>query len=218
MVIAFALTVLGCWQVSEVPKLPDAKMIRMGRSKWFDYYTSRAGSSTMAMCDAESFYGEAVRRTNDKTLARHPTKMRRFVGSTRTLLTNYRNSLIELGSIFSGGGTMWNPVYAGTMADVEEVVAKILDPKAKAMTKRDAPTVVKALAAWRPKLEHNREDVDHSREMTGGYDRGLKCLAIADTNLAAISEVTKNQSKRVAELVFEFCHEQTKLPNVAVGD
>lgn len=218
MLAALVLLVVGSVQVEDVPRKSDAAIIKMGRSKWFEFYTSKAGDSTAAMCDAESFFGEALLRTNDKELAKQAQATRRFIGSSRTLMADYRNALIELGSVFSGGGTMWNPVYAGTLADVEEVVAAIIEPRKKAKKAWMVSGVTKPLAAWGPKLRGLRDDADVSKSITGGYDRGVKCLAIADAKLAAMTHLLKTQNRRVSDLVLEFCFEQTKLPNVAVGD
>jgi hypothetical protein len=210
--LAALLTVFLSFQEVEEPNLPDAEIVKMGRNKWFDLYTSKVGNSTAAMCGAEHRFGAALKGVNDAKLRTATDARRQTVNLLRPELAEYRTALVELGSVFSGGGTIWNPVYAGTEADVEETIALILDPKGKAKAQWVVSKVTKRLDSLRTTLRRRQKDVDDSKDITGGYARGMKCLSNAETRLKATVLLLRKESRRVSDLVLEYLHDQTKIP------
>lgn len=107
-----------------------AQVVAMGRDKWFTYFTGKVGDSTAAMSGAESLYGACLKISNDKVITRLPKEKREQIGRLRYQLNRFNDEVVRLGEILTGGGTMWNPVYAGILADNEEAVA-VLIGKAK---------------------------------------------------------------------------------------
>lgn len=103
-------------------KTPE-QVVQMGRAKWFTYFTGKVGDSTAAMSGAERLYGDCLKFVNDKTIVKLPKAKRDQIGRLRQQMDFFHSDLIYLGDMLSGGGTMWNPVYAGILADCEETVA-----------------------------------------------------------------------------------------------
>lgn len=103
-------------------KTPE-QVVQMGREKWFHFFTGKVGDSTAAMSGAERLYGDSLKFVNDKTIVKLPKAKRDSIGRLRQQMDTFHSELIYLGDMLSGGGTMWNPVYAGILADCEELVA-----------------------------------------------------------------------------------------------
>lgn len=113
-------------------------IVKMGRSGWFDYYVEKAGGeTTMSMSFGEGIYGWALRVENNKTLAKLPQEQQLSVKRLRDLMYDFRTHCVNLGRMNTGGGTMWNPVYAGIEAEVEELVLMVMNPKAKAPASKE---------------------------------------------------------------------------------
>lgn len=102
-------------------KTPD-QVVAMGRKKWFGYFTTKVGDSTAAMSGAERLYGDCLKHSNDKAIVKLPKARRTLIGRLRVQLYRFDDEVVRLGEILTGGGTMWNPVYAGLQADCEEAV------------------------------------------------------------------------------------------------
>lgn len=102
-------------------KTPD-QVVAMGREKWFSYFTGRVGDSTAAMSGAERLYGDCLKHSNDKVIVKMPKEKRDLIGRLRVQLYRFNDEAVRLGEILTGGGTMWNPVFAGLQADCEEAV------------------------------------------------------------------------------------------------
>lgn len=121
-------------QSQEKLTLTDAEILKMGRDKFSTYYTDHIGYSTLDMCDAQSKYGEVIKKRNDGMLKTQPASIKTLVVKVRPILTKLESNAIDVSYAISGGGTMWNPVYAGVYADVEEVVYDLMQnhsPKAR---------------------------------------------------------------------------------------
>ena len=103
-------------------KTPE-QVVQMGRDKWFKFFTGKVGDSTASMSGAERLYGDSLKYVNDKTIVKLPKAKRDAIGRLRQQLDTFHTELINLGDMLSGGGTMWNPVYAGVLADNEEAIA-----------------------------------------------------------------------------------------------
>lgn len=103
-------------------KTPD-QVVAMGREKWYGYFTSKVGDSTAAMSGAERLYGDCLKLINDRIIVKMPKAKRDLIGRLRVQLYRFDDEAVRLGEILTGGGTMWNPVYAGLQADCEEAVS-----------------------------------------------------------------------------------------------
>jgi hypothetical protein len=191
---------------------PDSLILKLGRAKWFDHYTSKEGSSTAAMVDAESMFGAALKRKNDRVLASRSSSTRATVKKLRPLLTDYRNSMIDLGYAASGGGTMWNPVWGGTMADAEEVVEFLLARSPKPTPKRVVSDVTKAFT----KLDGQLAAVEFgvSEGMTKRDAMGHLAKVKAGSNRIIL--VAKTLPRAQSDCLLNYCLDQIKLLDMAM--
>lgn len=103
------------------------QIVKMGHEKWYDFYIGREGESTMSMSFCETYYGWAMRTVNNKTVFSQSMDEQNRITHLRDNMEKFAYSCIEVGRAYSGGGTLWNPVYAGVVGDVEEAVAVYLD-------------------------------------------------------------------------------------------
>ncbi len=108
----------------------NAQILAMGRSRWYDFYTTKGGGeSTASMSSAEALYGEALAWRNDKF-----GKAR--IGRLRRLLQDTKSDAVSVGSAITGGGTMWNVIGAGLYADAEQTLYAILSKTGNAPKRR----------------------------------------------------------------------------------
>lgn len=105
--------------------ISDDDIFRMGRQKWFDYYTTKNGSSTASMADAEVRFGDALYRLNNVRLKAMPAGNVKTVNTVRIKLKSFCSDLVEVGYALTGGGTMWVNVSAGSHSDIEEAVGRV---------------------------------------------------------------------------------------------
>lgn len=164
------------------PKLgkSDAQILAMGRQKWFEFAT-KLDDSTAGMASAERTYGQVLQRRNDNRMRPRPEAERTRFQQFRRWMTDFDSALVGVREAFSGGGTMWIPVYAGVVANVEEA----LYPVAIRQRPGRAPgatwaTVNKNLAALQTEIERRKESLT---EFPMGdrtwYDIGLESYAKA---------------------------------------
>ncbi|MGE3125965.1 MAG: hypothetical protein AB7F50_06930 [Fimbriimonadaceae bacterium] len=132
---------------------------RMGRAKFVDEFSTKHGSSTMAMCDAEGSYGEAVRALNQAWVKKHAPANRELMERIRPLVERFKLLSCEVGSAISGGGTMWNPVYASILGDVEELTAELYGRRPLSPGEGQA-AVWKLLATAEHYVKQNAESLD----------------------------------------------------------
>lgn len=145
LTVLILLSAAAC--IAESPSRGDlqgkspSQVVAMGREKWFEFFTSKVGDSTAAMSGAESLYGACLKIANDKAIVKLPKEKRDQLGKLRYQLNRFNDEAIRLGEILSGGGTMWNPVFAGILADNEEAVAVLIGrakPRKAASTPEEA--------------------------------------------------------------------------------
>lgn len=152
------------------------QIAQMGHDRWYDYFIDAEGNeSTMAMSRAESIYGWALKTENNKFLTVSKT-MVGPVESFRKYATAYRIACIEVGRAYSGGGTMWTPVYAGAEARTEEVVRFWLEGTGKGENATQAE-VWKALRQGLSDLTKQKDEIIDGAEYSGiKYDEVKKSM------------------------------------------
>jgi hypothetical protein len=193
-------------------KYPDQLILKLGREKWFTHYTSKEGESTAAMCDAEALFGAALKRQNDRKLATTKSTTKANVKKLRPLLTDYRNTMVDLGYATSGGGTMWNPVWAGTMADTEEVVDFLLAKNPKPTAKRVVSDVTKALATLEKNLNDAELGISEGMTRKDVMQHFAKVKRGSNQIIGVAKTLPRNQSDRL----LNYCLEQIKLLEMAL--
>ena len=182
----------------------DAQILKMGREKWYEFATTKDGS-TAGMCDAESTFGEVLHRRNAPLLAKSPSKA--AITKLHKLLVVFRNSIIDAGYATSGGGTMWNPVYAATAADVEEVVATLVGKplSLKPAPKMTTSMVTQALANQIKLVTENRKEIDDMQSSAGGYKAAMKGLNDAKATLPSIFAIASKRRRAESDAILQFC-------------
>lgn len=103
-------------------KSPE-QIVAMGRDKWTDLYGKKVGDSTKDMCDAQEKYATALRNLNERAMKRLPRTRQTWLQSMRKDAVEYASTAHQIGSILTGGGTIWQPINATIAPDVEELVA-----------------------------------------------------------------------------------------------
>lgn len=104
-------------------KTPE-QVVAMGRSVWFKAYTGKFGDSTMGMANAEYVFGDALKRVNDRKMAKLPKARREALLAYRKELLGFAADAHRIGELVSMGGTMWRNFDSTIPADVEEIVAE----------------------------------------------------------------------------------------------
>lgn len=144
-----------------------AEIESMGRAGWYRFYTEKeGGETTMSMTFAESYFGWALRTENNRRMNRAGASAE-TVAFFRANMKEFKHRSIDVGRAYSGGGSMWNTVYAGTEADVEEVVRYWLTGKGDVEGRpADQASVWKALKEGATSLARAREDIEGGEEFS----------------------------------------------------
>jgi hypothetical protein len=96
-------------------KSPE-QIVAMGREKWAELYGKKFGESTVQVCQAQEKYGFALQNLNDRAIIRLP--------KTRQVWSQeYAVEAHEIGSIVTGGGTMWQTFNSTILPDVEQAIS-----------------------------------------------------------------------------------------------
>lgn len=193
----------------EPVKKTDSEILKMGREKWSEYYSENIGYSTASMSNAEALYGKALYRANSAKLPKSPKTVQTLVKKVRPLLTSLRVSSIEVASGFSGGGTMWNPVYAGVQADVEECIANILANKSS--RKRVVSDVTKPLDQMFVDIRKHRDDLDLMSLDQNGFKVTLKSAGQVKSSFQEIVKLAKTTPRSHSDALLGFCESGVKL-------
>lgn len=190
----------------------NAQILAMGRQKWFDFYTSKAGQSTLDMSNAERLYGAALKERND-TLLRKQTKTRQeAVASIRKSGTAFGYGMVTVGFAYTGGGTIWNPIIAGVSADVEEALYDILARKPLSKEQRKAPTLAalqKEVDQVGARLVKDRKKIAEYDTPSGTYYEDAvkaqkECAALMKELQAAAGKLRSAERTRIAALIRQF--------------
>lgn len=134
-VLATALTLAvsgGSVSAQRSGKIPQAlgkpypEMIKMGSEKWMEFHGEKHGHSTAAMWDGMELYRGALLWRNNELSRTAPAAVRSRVATLRKLLLPFISGVCEVGYFNSGGGTIWVNVEAGSRAEAEEVLHRVL--------------------------------------------------------------------------------------------
>jgi len=129
MITATILTIL----LAGTPVEPDTgysydQILQMGHQAFVDYYYEHVSMSTAGMVGAEHAYAGALRWKNDLSAKKAKDSA---IPALRKHLSAFASEMTFIGSCYTGGGTMWNPVYAYNYVETEEALELILDSNVK---------------------------------------------------------------------------------------
>lgn len=194
----------------------DSEIIKMGRSAWYDYYVSKEGESTADSCNAEQVFGEVLKRRNDRLLQGAPAK-RALITKVRTDLKTFQSAIYDVGYALSGGGTMWNVVYSGVLADTEEAVGHLLGPRDPQVKPRKTSQVRQALAALATRVE--REKVSIEAMPSGGGMRAARTgLAAANRSLDRLISTAAKRPRTESDAILSCCMEAVETVRAYLGE
>ena len=103
-------------------KSPE-QIVAMGRSKWNELYSKKFGESTHEVCDAEEKYAIALKNLNDRAMTKLPKTRQIWLGEIRNTTKEYALEAHKIGSLVSGGGSMWQTFNATILPDIEEAIS-----------------------------------------------------------------------------------------------
>lgn len=191
--------------------LTDAQVLALGRAKYRDFHYSKAGGSTAAAVECEVIYGQALYRRNSTLEAKLPESKRNVIAGLRRDLSAYCSSLIDVSSSFSGGGTIWSPVRAGIVADVEECLYPILSTqRTKPAPARVVSDVTKVLTSIRNAIEKERTELENYRGSGYGYGFAIDAYKGAANAYASISSQAKDLTRTESDRILEFCRVEAR--------
>lgn len=191
--------------------MTDKQIVAMGQQDFVNTYSEKYGSSTAAMCDAEVTYGDAILRINNAALKSKSSTTRTAVTSLRKHMASFRNEMADIGRAFSGGGTMWNIVYSGTTADVEETIALISGVrvnKSKSLKVSDGTKAIDGLAKF---AKENEAEYETYKDSGGGKAEVNSSLAIARKEYAQIVKIAAKRPRRESDAIIAFVIDGVRL-------
>lgn len=221
MRIAFALLIIvtASFASAQTPPtkedlagLTQAQVLAKGRQKWMDYYTSKVGDSTAAMCQAESVFGQCMLIRNNQYIAKKDAIYRNRINKLRKHMTSFATSILEVGMIISGGGTMWHPVSAGIPASVEEVIFAIVQPskeKTKPLVVSDAHSKYANLEVSYAKA---KADIVSMQSEAYTYEGGLTHLKAGRAALAEVIKCAASERRADSDRILAFCIKWSDIP------
>lgn len=182
----------------------DAQILAMGRQKWFAYYSSKQGDSTADNCDAETYFGQVLKRRNDRLAAKVPRATRETVRKLRPELIAFSEGVYRVGEALTGGGTLWNVVSAGIPPNVEEALGACVGIKNPA-SKRTAAGVRRELDDLLKLVRSQSKSIEEMAGSGGGVDSATKGLMQARLALAAIEKVLQGRPSVEAGAAYGAC-------------
>lgn len=193
-----AATTLGHAQdLTETHGKTNRQILAMGYNKWYAFYTKLEGESTMGMSNALGLYAAAVADRTNHELARLGPKAAAQGKRLRKLLYEYMHAGVDLGSSFTGGGTIWHLNGASYAMDLEDAVAKLTTPTPKAPP-RVVSDVTKQFPILRKRLNGPDIQSDYRKE-------GLESLERMEATFPKIVAEAKSLTRKQSDAVLEYC-------------
>ena len=135
-------------------KSPE-QIVAMGREKWGDLYGKKLGHSTHTDSDAEEKYGIALQNLNNRAIQRLPKTRQIWLGEVRKSTREYAAEAHQIGTLITGGGTMWQTFNATIGPDVEQTIADCIVNK---------PLPVLRLKSFESEIQALDKVITHAKE------------------------------------------------------
>lgn len=194
------------------------QVVRLGRDRFAEKYTLKHGYSTAAMSGAQTEFGAALKAVNDAWLDRQARSLRERADKLRPALERFQTTCYDVGVRLSGGGTMWNPVYAGTTADVEEAVASALG-RTRVAKPIEQAGVWAGLARLEQKVRKDAADMDSmGRGGTQPSAEAVRLIASARSQMATIVPLAAQLPTSRRSAIWRFLADAAGTPLGMVGE
>ena len=190
------------------------QIVAMGRTKWYEFFTSRAGESTLGMSRAEYLFGTSLLQHNDSKIKKTSSALRSQIVALRKPLQRFAESLIDVSSAFTGGGTMWTPVRAAVLANTEEVVSYLLGAKNPKAKPTKTSEITNQLNHVESQLKLSKESIDSMAMHSTNSTQAQALVSSARKEFDAIVRVAKGLSRTDSDRVLSFCLLYAKMPEM----
>ncbi len=205
--LSIVLVLLAGLVGAQVAGKTEAQILKMGMDGWTDYYTRKVGGSTADMCRAAGVYGEAARHRTDRMLRGKPPALRTRIFRLRNLLMDFDSASIDCAYAEAGGGTMYNPMWASVVGEVEDTLYALLGGPAKKAHPRVVSDVSNKLDKIANLLEAMHKGPDQE---TFKYDDAKKALAKMRASYGKVVDIAKGMKRVDSDRVLDFCFERAE--------
>lgn len=188
------------------------QIVALGRTKWFEFYTAKAGESTLSMASAERIFGESLRSLNNSRLRRANSAVQQITKKLRPLLTDLGGKMIQVASALSGGGTIWTPVRAGLLADVEEVIDFLLGNRREKITSVTTAEISNQLDHVVSQLKSNAASIDSMAVDSPKSSEAIKLVQDCRELVRQIAVIAKASSRAESSRILAYCLKFAKVP------
>lgn len=188
------------------------QILAMGRKKWFDFAT-RANSSNQNMALAEQTWTWVVVQHCDERFRVDPSERRRDASWVHHWLQVYREEMMEVGSILSGGGSMWLLTSASTSADVADLYRALLEPAriplVPATTVQD---VKREIGKIRATIRSRKAEINRRSKDPQGWLSAMQPTHVAMEILRYIEPSAKELGRKESSFIM---HQAARLANLS---
>lgn len=185
-----------------------SQILTMGRDRWFQFYSSKRGESTMDMVTAEEVYAQCRSKKNDIDLAKESSSMRKKISSLRKLMQDLARACVQLGYIRTGGGTLWSIVDAGAAVDREEAIHHIINnTRISSKASVHSSNTRKSLLLARKLVDEQKEELESSEKAL--YAKAVSLLNLATQYFEEIDKTSRTLKAFQAAWLMAFCHEMS---------
>jgi len=195
----------------------DAQILEMGMEKWSDFFAAKAGGSTSTMTEAAGIYGEVAKRRNDLLLSgKVQTKPRGKILKLRKLMSGFASSSVDVAYCESGGGTMYNTMWAAVTGVVEDTLYRLVSrsgPKAK-------PAVVSQVTRMFARISKQIEDLHGDKDNLDvfKYADAKKALEAMRKNYGQIVVIARTMSRHDSDIILGFCLQEARNADTDLGE
>lgn len=203
------IVMLPAGQAADTFGKTNAQILEMGLDNWSKFYAAHAGDSTAASVTASGLYGDLAYERNSRLIRGRKRSEAKRLGQIRKMLEDFGGSVMQLGYRASGGGTMWNQMSAGSYAEAEDTLYRILRPAGFPAAKpRVVSDVSKALAKFRPQIEHWSKDDGVSPE-----DQKMAKQYFAETTALylKIAAAAAHFDRHTSDRILGYCLDQVNV-------
>lgn len=171
----------------------------MGFNRWYSFYTKLEGETTVGMSGALVLYANAVADQTDHELKRLGPKALARGKRIRALLYKYMRAGVDVGTSFTGGGTIWQLNGASYAMDLEKAVAKLTTPSPKGAS-RVVSDVTKQFPLLRKRL--------NASEAGDSYRAGgLESLKQMEATFSEIAAEAKSLTRKQSDAILDYCRD-----------
>lgn len=191
----------------------DAQILKMGRDKWFDFYSKKNGDSTAAMTTSAMVYADVLGRANERALKKTGSPRIAQIKRLRPVLVSFTNSVSGIGELTTGG-TMWHVLSASAYSDAEQSIADLIANKRP----YSKPAVVSEATRSFEQVVKQAATSARDNEIPDARLKEVNDeIASARKNLKLILDLAKGLNRHDSDRVLGFCRDHCRSTKSAMG-